>query len=171
MVCCVPYEWYSVPSLYSAMGISSVFGSCVSPMLILPPFRPFMAMLNPCPSSPSRLLTGTAQSSKITALVGWEFQPTWRTHGDRRFLPSSGYLLALQTADSNPKPTGSTFFSFLPKLRPGAPFSTTRQEMPFGPLAPVRHITTYRSVSPPPLMKAWKVMRVEKRSVAHCCLS
>uniref|UniRef100_A0A3Q3X0G8 Thymocyte nuclear protein 1 n=1 Tax=Mola mola TaxID=94237 RepID=A0A3Q3X0G8_MOLML len=59
------------------------------------------------------------------------FQPTWRTHGDRRFLPSSGYLLALQTADSNPKPTGSTFFSFLPKLRPGAPFSTTRQEMPF----------------------------------------
>uniref|UniRef100_A0A3Q3X8P5 Thymocyte nuclear protein 1 n=1 Tax=Mola mola TaxID=94237 RepID=A0A3Q3X8P5_MOLML len=53
-------------------------------------------MLNPCPSSPSRLLTGTAQSSKITALV------------DRRFLPSSGYLLALQTADSNPKPTAES---------------------------------------------------------------
>lgn len=36
----------------------------------------------------------------------------------------------------------STFFSFLPKLRPGVPFSTTKQEMPFGPLPPVLHITT-----------------------------
>lgn len=49
----------------------------------------------------------------------------------------------------------STFFSFLPKLSPGAPFSTTRQEMPLGPFPPVRHITMYTSVSPPPLMKAW----------------
>uniref|UniRef100_A0A3Q3APD9 Thymocyte nuclear protein 1 n=1 Tax=Kryptolebias marmoratus TaxID=37003 RepID=A0A3Q3APD9_KRYMA len=29
-------------------------------------------MLKPCPSSPRRLAAGTAQSSKITALVGWE---------------------------------------------------------------------------------------------------
>lgn len=35
-------------------------------------------MLKPCPSTPSRLVSGTAQSSNITALVGWEFQPTWR---------------------------------------------------------------------------------------------
>lgn len=47
------------------------------PIFILPPFSPFMAMLKPCPSAPSRLPTGTTQSSKITARVGWEFQPTW----------------------------------------------------------------------------------------------
>jgi len=47
------------------------------PIFTLPPFSPFMAMLKPCPSAPSRLPTGTTQSSKITARVGWEFQPTW----------------------------------------------------------------------------------------------
>ena len=52
------------------------FSSDNSPMLILPPLRPFMAILKPCPSDPSRLVIGTAQSSNITALVGWEFQPT-----------------------------------------------------------------------------------------------
>ena len=31
-----------------------------------------------------------------------------------------------------------SFFSFLPKDRPGVPFSTTRQEMPCGPSPPVR---------------------------------
>lgn len=29
-----------------------------------------------CPSYPTMLETGTLQSSKITALVGWEFHPT-----------------------------------------------------------------------------------------------
>ena len=32
--------------------------------------------------------------------------------------------------------------SFLPKERPGVPFSTTRQEMPFGPSSPVRTMQT-----------------------------
>ena len=35
-----------------------------------------------------------------------------------------------------------SFCSFLPKDRPGVPFSTTRQEMPLGPGPPVRSITT-----------------------------
>lgn len=47
-----------------------------------------------------------------------------------------------------------TFFSFLPKANPGDPFSTSRQEIPLGPCSPVLHITTYTSVSPPPLIKA-----------------
>lgn len=60
------------------MILPSSLGSRLSfsPMFILPPFSPFMAMLKPCPSAPSRLPTGTTQSSKITARVGWEFQPT-----------------------------------------------------------------------------------------------
>lgn len=85
-------------------------------MLILPPFRPFMAMLNPCPSSPSRLATGTAQSSNITARVGWEFQPTWRTEGhasrqDRELLlPSSGRARKLVLVKT--KNTRHLFFFF-----------------------------------------------------------
>lgn len=61
------------------MILPSSLGSQLSflPIFILPPFSPFMAMLKPCPSVPSRLPTGTTQSSKITARVGWEFQPTW----------------------------------------------------------------------------------------------
>ena len=35
-----------------------------------------------------------------------------------------------------------SFFSGAPKPRPGVPFSTTRQEMPFGPLPPVRTMHT-----------------------------
>lgn len=38
---------------------------------------------------------------------------------------------------------------------PGVPFSTTIHEMPPGPGAPVRHMTRYRSLTPPPLMKAF----------------
>jgi hypothetical protein len=34
-------------------------------MLILPPLRPDMAMLNPCPSTPIRFSTGTSQSYSI----------------------------------------------------------------------------------------------------------
>lgn len=66
------------------------------PMFILPPFSPFMAMLKPCPSAPSRLPTGTAQSSKITARVGWEFQPTW---GKTEHVPDR---LRSSTAESRP---------------------------------------------------------------------
>ena len=35
-----------------------------------------------------------------------------------------------------------SFFSRAPKESPGAPFSTTMQEMPFGPEAPVRTMQT-----------------------------
>ena len=35
-----------------------------------------------------------------------------------------------------------TFFSFLPKANPGDPFSTNKQEIPFGPGSPVLHMTT-----------------------------
>lgn len=47
-----------------------------SPILILPPFSPLIAILKPSPSSPIRLEAGTSQSSNITARVGWEFHPT-----------------------------------------------------------------------------------------------
>ena len=36
-----------------------------------------MAILKPWPSGPSRLATGTLQFSKITAAVGWLFQPSF----------------------------------------------------------------------------------------------
>ena len=51
------------------------------PILTLPPFKPFIAILKPWPSWPNKLLTGTRQSSNITCLVGWEFQPIYKTHG------------------------------------------------------------------------------------------
>ncbi len=35
-----------------------------------------------------------------------------------------------------------SFFSCLPKLRPGVPFSMTSVEMPFGPSPPVRTMQT-----------------------------
>ncbi len=38
-----------------------------------------MAILKPWPSSPTRLATGTRQSSKLTMAVGWEFQPILRS--------------------------------------------------------------------------------------------
>ena len=79
-------------------------------MLSRPPSSPFMAIRKPSPSLPMRLAAGTRQSSKITAAVGWLFQPI--------------------------------FFSRLPKERPGAPFSTTMQEMPSGPSPPVRTMQT-----------------------------
>ena len=79
-------------------------------MLSRPPSKPIIAMVNPSPSLPRRLTTGTRQSSKMTAAVGCECQPS--------------------------------FSSCLPNERPVAPFSTTRQEMPFGPLSPVRTIAT-----------------------------
>lgn len=94
-------------------------------MLILPPFRPFMAMLNPCPSSPSRLATGTAQSSNITARVGWEFQPTWRTEGHAReqdrelLLPSSGPARKLVLVKNKKYP--SPFFLFCQSWDPAFP--------------------------------------------------
>lgn len=66
------------------------------------------------------------------------------------------------TQEAQTKPL--TFFSFLPKLSPGIPFSSTRQEMPLGPGPPVRHMTTYTSVSPPPLMKACRRAQPEKGS-------
>ena len=46
-------------------------------MLRRPPSSPFMAMVNPSPSEPIMLAAGTRQSSKMTAAVGCEFQPSW----------------------------------------------------------------------------------------------
>ena len=40
-----------------------------------------MAILKPMPSGPSRLATGTRQSSKITWRVGWAFQPIFFSFG------------------------------------------------------------------------------------------
>ena len=48
---------------------------------------------------------------------------TWiRTGGSG----ANGLIVILQTSYI-------TFFSFLPKLKPGVPFSTTRVEIPLGP--------------------------------------
>jgi hypothetical protein len=76
-----------------------------------------MAMRNPSPSRPIRFAAGTRQSSKMTAAVGWLFQPS--------------------------------FFSFLPNLSPGVPFSTSRHDTPPAPAPPVRHITMYTSTQLP----------------------
>lgn len=78
---------------------------------------------------------------------GWLRVPTHLENtenqlSDGLFLPPTGYLQTLRSEQTNLTPMISTFFSFLPKLRPGVPFSTTRQEIPFGPLLPVLHITT-----------------------------
>ena len=47
-----------------------------------------------------------------------------------------------------------TFFSFLPNESPGVSFSMRKQEIPLGVSSPVRHITKYTSLSPPPLINA-----------------
>ena len=44
-------------------------------MLTRPPSSPRMAILNPSPSAPIRLATGTRQASKLTTAVGCERQP------------------------------------------------------------------------------------------------
>ena len=46
------------------------------------------------------------------------------------------------------------FCSFLPNCTPGVCAGTAKAEMPPGPAPPVRAITTSRSVSPAPEMKA-----------------
>mmetsp|Transcript_13273 Transcript_13273/g.33852 ORF Transcript_13273/g.33852 Transcript_13273/m.33852 type:complete len:250 (+) Transcript_13273:562-1311(+) len=61
--------------------------ACAAPrlqdaMLMRPPSRPAMAILNPAPSSPSRLSSGTRQFSMTTSRVGWQFHPNLRS-----FLP------------------------------------------------------------------------------------
>lgn len=68
-----------------------------------PPSRALIAILNPSPSLPIKLLCGISQFSRITARVGCEFQPS--------------------------------LCSFLPKERPGVPFSTRTQLMPLGPIS------------------------------------
>ena len=52
-------------------------------MLSRPPSSPAMAMRKPIPSSPRRFSTGTRHSSKITARVGWAFQPILRSFGPK----------------------------------------------------------------------------------------
>ena len=53
-------------------------------MLSRPPSSPAIAILKPMPSGPSRFSTGTRAPSKITARVGWAFQPILRS-----FAPSA----------------------------------------------------------------------------------
>lgn len=78
---------------------------------------------------------------------------------------------ALPSSAQEVKTKPLTFFSFLPKLSPGVPFSSTRQEMPLGPGPPVRHMTTYTSASPPPLMKACRRTQEERGSFRMLPLS
>lgn len=47
------------------------------------------------------------------------------------------------------------FLSGFPKDRPGLPEGTIKQEMPFGPAAPVRHMIRYTSLRPAPEMNAF----------------
>jgi hypothetical protein len=62
--------------------------------------------------------------------------------------PSAPSRLATGTAQASRLTTQvgwecqPSFFSRLPKDRPGVPFSTTTELMPAGPSPPVRHITT-----------------------------
>src|SRR5512147_2163586 len=44
-------------------------------MLMRPPSRPRIAILNPSPSAPSRLPSGMTTPSRLICLVGWLFQP------------------------------------------------------------------------------------------------
>jgi hypothetical protein len=44
-------------------------------MLILPPSRAFIAILNPDPSVPIKFSAGTLTLSKVTKAVGWIVQP------------------------------------------------------------------------------------------------
>ena len=44
-------------------------------MLMRPPLRPDIAILNPWPSPPRMLAAGTRTSSRITWRVGWAFHP------------------------------------------------------------------------------------------------
>ena len=59
-------------------------------MFTRPPFRPFMAIPKPVPSSPSRLPTGIRTFSMTTWRVGWAFQPIFVSSApkDRPGVPS-----------------------------------------------------------------------------------
>src|SRR5882757_9789100 len=96
-------------------------------MLRRPPSSPIIAIENPLPSAPSRLATGTRQSSKITIAVGWVFQPSFRS-----FLP-------------NDRP-GVPFSMTMQEMPPALVL--------LGPGSPVRTIATYKSLDPPPEMNA-----------------
>ncbi len=51
-------------------------------MLMRPPSRPFIAILKPSPSRPSRWSAGMRTLSKLMVRVGWLFQPIFSS-----FLP------------------------------------------------------------------------------------
>lgn len=92
---------------------------------------------------------------------------SWDSSPIQEEIPNALHRLAclcpaLPSSTQQVKSKSLTFLSFLPKLSPGVPFSSTRQEMPLGPGPPVRHMTTYTSVSPPPLMKACRRAQEER---------
>ena len=63
-----------------------------------------MAYLKPSPSGPSRFATGTRQFSKITARVGWAFQPILRSFApkDRPGVPPSTTMAEMPEGPSPP---------------------------------------------------------------------
>ncbi|MNE36905.1 hypothetical protein D3C80_1307390 [compost metagenome] len=69
-----------------------------------------MAYLKPAPSSPTRLPTGTRQSSKLTTAVGWAFQPIFFSlaPNDRPGVPASTTMVETPLAPSPPVRTMTT---------------------------------------------------------------
>ncbi len=92
-------------------------------MLSRPPLSPFIAIPKP-PPSPSAPPSMASAGTRTPSSITWAVG--WA------FQP--------------------IFSSWAPKLSPGVPFSTMNAEMPRGPLAPVRAITTYTSEVPAPEM-------------------
>jgi len=79
-------------------------------MLSRPPSRPFIAILKPSPSAPTRLATGTRASSKITIAVGWVFQPSFFScwPKDRPGVPFSTISVEMPLGPSAPVRTMQT---------------------------------------------------------------
>ena len=75
-----------------------------APMLTRPPSSALSAILKPSPSAPSRLATGTRQSSTISIAVGWLCQPSLRSGAPklRPGVPSSMTRHEMPAAPSPP---------------------------------------------------------------------
>ena len=73
-------------------------------MLSRPPSSPAMAMRKPMPSAPILFSAGMRQSSKITARVGWAFQPILRSFApkERPGVPPSTTKVEMPPGPSLP---------------------------------------------------------------------
>lgn len=69
-----------------------------------------MAILKPMPSGPIRLATGTRQFSKITARVGWAFQPIFFSLApkERPGVPFSTTMVEMPDGPASPVRTITT---------------------------------------------------------------